>query len=156
MDSLTHPVRKLNYVLKQTSFIKNFIHILVEMWRNIRSTLSPSFTTSKLKTMFVLMDECGNQIVDYLQKQNKVVHLEMKDTFVRFASDIIATTAFGVTCDSLKTPKNDFFVMAKVFTTFTTIKTFMFYGYMAFPRLMRVNMLKPCCLFFYKFLDFSF
>ena len=34
----------------------------------MRSTLSPAFTSSKMKTMFVLMSECCQQLVDFLEQ----------------------------------------------------------------------------------------
>ena len=34
----------------------------------MRSTLSPAFTSSKMKTMFVLLSECCQQVVDYLEQ----------------------------------------------------------------------------------------
>ena len=34
----------------------------------MRSTLSPAFTSSKMKNMFVLVSECGVQLGDFLHK----------------------------------------------------------------------------------------
>lgn len=84
-----------------------------EEWRDIRGVLSPTFTSSKLKTMFGLITKCATQFIDYIDKQGGCVTLEMKDTFTKVTNDIIATTAFGVTCDSFKDPENTIFVMGK-------------------------------------------
>jgi cytochrome P450 len=34
----------------------------------MRSTLSPAFTSSKMKTMFVLVTQCCQQLVDFLEQ----------------------------------------------------------------------------------------
>ncbi|KAF5285374.1 hypothetical protein FQR65_LT13264 [Abscondita terminalis] len=93
-----------------------------ENWHDLRSTLSPSFTTSKMKAMFGLMRDCSKQFTDYFLNKGDLVEVELKDSFRRFANDVIATTAFGVTCDSLSNPTNEFFVLAKEFTDFSGLK----------------------------------
>jgi cytochrome P450 len=39
-----------------------------QRWKDMRSTLSPAFTSSKMKNMFVLMTECGRQLSEFLEK----------------------------------------------------------------------------------------
>jgi cytochrome P450 family 9 len=39
-----------------------------QRWRDMRSTLSPVFTSSKMKTMFVLVSECSEQLIDFLER----------------------------------------------------------------------------------------
>ncbi|KAK5640999.1 hypothetical protein RI129_009546 [Pyrocoelia pectoralis] len=84
-----------------------------EKWHQLRSTLSPSFTSSKMKAMFVLMKECSKEFLKYYQTKGDKVEIELKDAFARFGNDVIATTAFGVTCNSLANPKNEFYILAK-------------------------------------------
>ncbi|KAF5285375.1 hypothetical protein FQR65_LT13265 [Abscondita terminalis] len=95
-------------------------------WHELRSTLSPSFTTSKMKMMFSLMRDCSKQFTNYFLNKGDLVEVELKDSFGRFANDVIATTAFGVTCDSLSNPKNEFFLLGKEFTNFTGLKGLVF------------------------------
>ncbi|KAF2894714.1 hypothetical protein ILUMI_11459 [Ignelater luminosus] len=89
-----------------------------EEWRDVRAVLSPAFTSSKLRTMFSLVVECAKQFADYVEKQGDFITLEMKDTFAKVTNDIIATTAFGVGCNSFEEPKNEIFVMGKEATAF--------------------------------------
>ena len=63
----------------------------------------------------------------------------MKDLFTRYTNDVIATTALGIGCNSLKEPDNDFYVMGKEFTTFSGIAQLKFLGYSLSPRLMKVR-----------------
>lgn len=50
----------------------------------MRATLSGSFTGSKMKTMFNLMNEAADNFVQYfLDKNEDLIELEMKDTYTR-------------------------------------------------------------------------
>ncbi|KAK4873601.1 hypothetical protein RN001_012961 [Aquatica leii] len=107
-----------------------------EEWHDLRSTLSPSFTSSKMKGMFGFMKECSQQFSKHFIKSDSFVEVELKDTFTRFANDVIATTAFGITCNSLSDPKNEFYVLAKELSSFTGgIRGFIFMLYFFAPSL---------------------
>lgn len=106
----------------------------------MRATLSPSFTSSKMKMMFKLISETSEQFVEHFCKNSEGQTVEMKDIFTRFANDIIATTAFGIKCDSITDKNNEFYVMGKEvtnFSGFTTMMRFLFIS--SFPKLATVN-----------------
>ena len=63
----------------------------------------------------------------------------MKDLFTRYTNDVIATTALGIGCDSLKDPANEFYSMGKLLTTFSGIAQLKFLGYSLSPTLMKVR-----------------
>ena len=64
----------------------------------------------------------------------------MKDLFTRYTNDVIATTALGIGCDSLKNPNNDFYTMGKLFTSFSGLLQLKFLGYSLSPTLMKVTL----------------
>ena len=64
----------------------------------------------------------------------------MKDLFTRYTNDVIATSAFGIGCDSLKNPKNEFYEMGKDITNFRGFRSLIFFGYLMSPKLMKVRM----------------
>jgi hypothetical protein len=66
--------------------------------------------------------------------------VEMKDMFTRYTNDVIATSAFGIQVDSLKSPKNEFYLMGKDVTNFQGVRALIFFGYMMCPKLMKVRM----------------
>ncbi|KAI2474117.1 cytochrome P450 9e2-like [Diabrotica virgifera virgifera] len=100
---------------------KNLVALRGQQWRDMRSVLSPSFTSSKMKVMFTLMTECAQNFSKHFQNKNQdIVELELKDTFTRFTNDVIATTAFGIKVDSLENPENEFYLMGKEVTNFTS------------------------------------
>lgn len=95
-----------------------------EKWRDMRSTLSPAFTGSKMRQMFELVSECGDELIGHLQERAKtgeVIDFEMKDMFSRFTNDVIASCAFGIKVNSIKDPKNEFFVAGQKFNSFSSI-----------------------------------
>jgi cytochrome P450 family 9 len=89
---------------------KSLISLTGEDWRQMRATLSPAFTSSKMRNMYQLMAECAEKFVGHFRGKEQVA-VEMKDIFSRFATDVIATTAFGIKVDSLDEPNNNFFTM---------------------------------------------
>ncbi|XP_049854948.1 cytochrome P450 9e2-like isoform X1 [Schistocerca gregaria] len=110
-------------------------------WQTMRSTLSPAYTTMKMKNMFVLMSETGLQVVDYLMKvtnedDDGSVTLEMKDFYARVTNDVIASTAFGFRVDSISNPDNEFYRMGRDLTNFSGLRGLIAIGYMIFPSLM--------------------
>ncbi|KAF2885753.1 hypothetical protein ILUMI_20420, partial [Ignelater luminosus] len=99
---------------------KNLFALKGDKWREMRSTLSPSFTGSKMKIMFGLISDCAQRFVQYFEEQGKKTTIvEMKDVFTRFTNDVIATSAFGVTCNSLKDRENEFYLMGKEMINFS-------------------------------------
>ncbi|KAJ3640966.1 hypothetical protein Zmor_027498 [Zophobas morio] len=118
---------------------KNLFASRDERWRNLRYTLSPSFTSSKMKIMFSLIDECAQQFVDYFKKQDEeVVELEVKDALSRYTTDVIATTAFGVRCNSLQDKKNDFYLMGEDASNIGGLRLLKFVFYEISPLLCKL------------------
>ncbi|XP_055696966.1 probable cytochrome P450 9f2 isoform X2 [Phlebotomus papatasi] len=95
-----------------------------QKWRDMRATLSPAFTGSKMRLMCDLIVEIGVQMAEFLQKEAKdkgPQTYEMKDLFSRVSNDVIATCAFGINVDSLKHKSNDFYLAAKVLSDFSSV-----------------------------------
>lgn len=87
-----------------------------DKWRDMRSTLSPAFTGSKMRLMFKLMAECSEQMSAHFAQRSKrgeQISGDVKDMFSRCANDVIASCAFGVQVNSFKNPSNEFFTTGK-------------------------------------------
>ena len=56
-----------------------------QRWKDMRSTLSPAFTGSKMRNMFSLVADCSNETINYLLQESngKPLEIEMKDLFTR-------------------------------------------------------------------------
>ncbi|XP_063915545.1 cytochrome P450 9e2-like [Zophobas morio] len=118
-------------------FSKNLFALSGKKWRDMRSTLSPAFTSSKMKYMFTLISQSGEQFVNYfLKKDENFITVEMKGTLTRFTNDVIANTAFGVECDSLSDRNNEFYLMGKEAINFTGFwKNLRFFGLILMPKI---------------------
>lgn len=120
---------------------KNLFFIKNQEWKEMRSTLSPAFTGSKMRSMFSLMNTCCTEFVQYLnvndnqQQQNTAIY-EMKDIFSRFANDTIATCAFGLEVNSMKHKENDFYRTGRSMTENTTAVLLKFFGFSTCPTIM--------------------
>ncbi|KAJ3614310.1 hypothetical protein NHX12_017884 [Muraenolepis orangiensis] len=83
-------------------------------WKRIRSVLSPSFTSGRLKEMFDLMKQHSANLVSSMQKKaDKNEVLELKEFFGPYSMDVVTSTAFSVDIDSLNNPSDPFVVNIK-------------------------------------------
>ncbi|XP_011295350.1 cytochrome P450 6g1 [Musca domestica] len=76
-----------------------------KLWKEMRSKFSPMFSSGKLKSMFPLLMSVGANMSDHMARQGQVFCMEVKDVCARFTTDVIATTIFGFSSDSLKNPE---------------------------------------------------
>jgi cytochrome P450 family 9 len=94
-------------------------------WRDMRATLSPVFTGSKMRNMFGLISKCGENMVSTFKLEAKEkgpqVH-EMKNLFKRFATDVVATSAFGIEVNSFKDRDNLVYKLATTIGDFSSPK----------------------------------
>ncbi|XP_010208743.2 cytochrome P450 3A9 [Colius striatus] len=80
-----------------------------EQWKRIRTVLSPTFTSGKLKEMFPIMKHYGELLVKNVQKQvGKDNTLSVKELFGSYSMDVVTSTSFGVNIDSMNNPKDPF------------------------------------------------
>nr|XP_048287750.1 cytochrome P450 3A5-like isoform X2 [Myodes glareolus] len=90
-----------------------------EEWKRIRTLLSPTFSSGKLKEMFPIIKQYGDTMVKYIgQKAEKDKPVNMKEMFGAYSMDVITSTSFGVNVDSLNNPQDPFVENTKRFFTF--------------------------------------
>ena len=63
-------------------------------WKNMRSKMTPTFTSGKMKMMFNTVLEISNQMLETLKKTSET-ELEMKNILGNFTTDVIGNCAFG-------------------------------------------------------------
>lgn len=96
-----------------------------EKWRQMRATLSPAFTGSKMRSLFEFVAECGDGVVKHFVdkiEHGERINVEMKDLFSRYTTDVIASCAYGLKIDSLAEPDNEFYVNGLKIFNFTSFK----------------------------------
>lgn len=87
-----------------------------DKWRQMRATLSPAFTGSKLRQTFELLIECIDGIMDHTKKSTKNgerISIDMNDFFTRYTTDVMASWAFGMKINSFADRENEFYVNGK-------------------------------------------
>jgi len=118
-----------------------------QRWKNVRAKLSPTFTSGKMRMMFNTVLDVGNEFCKYLLPYaEKSSEIEMKDIAARFTTDVIGSCAFGIECNSLKNPDNEFRKMAhKIFDepTISTMRIFFMSAFRDFSRKLGLKITDP-------------
>ena len=84
-----------------------------ELWKNLRSTFSPIFTSGKMKAMMVFIQETSSnmlQAIDKCAKSNE--DFELKSILGKYSMDTIASCAFGVDAESFTNDDSKFVLYA--------------------------------------------
>ncbi|KAJ8729802.1 hypothetical protein PYW07_016840 [Mythimna separata] len=113
-------------------FSRNLFSLKGQEWKDMRSTLSPAFTSSKMRLMVPFMVEVGDQMMSSLQKKIKesksgYIDIDCKDLTTRYANDVIASCAFGLKVDSHNDVDNEFYAMGKLSSTFNFRQVLIFF-----------------------------
>ncbi|XP_012224510.1 cytochrome P450 6k1 [Linepithema humile] len=117
--ALADPKDRLNYA--------NLFFIKDTDWKNLRTKLTPFFTSGKMKKMFDLMCQCGNHLDDYLDSlefEGDGKTIEMKELAIKFTTDLIGSTAFGLEVNSFKDPNAEFCKYSKMLFRFSIIRAY--------------------------------
>lgn len=86
-----------------------------EKWKKLRTKLSPTFTSGKMKMMFPIVVGIAEEFVRIVKKELKISNeLEMKEFLSRFTTDVIGNCAFGLDCNSLAEPDTEFRSVGKL------------------------------------------
>lgn len=80
-----------------------------EKWKNLRSKLTPTFTSGKLKAMFSTLLECGTSLTKFMDvAASNGDTVEVRELLAQFTTNIIASVAFGLDIDCIADRENDF------------------------------------------------
>eukprot|EP00071_Canis_lupus_P041832 XP_022275389.1 cytochrome P450 3A12-like isoform X4 [Canis lupus familiaris] len=125
-----------------------------EEWKRIRTLLSPTFTSGKLKEMFPIIGQYGDMLVRNLRKEaEKGKAISLKDIFGAYSMDVITSTSFGVNIDSLNNPQDPFVENAKKLLKFDFPDPFLL-SIILFPFLTPLYEMLNIWLFPKKITDF--
>ncbi|KAL0110953.1 hypothetical protein PUN28_012777 [Cardiocondyla obscurior] len=108
-DFLVFGERGYNIHEKADPLSQNLFNLDLDTWRPLRTKLTPVFTSRKLKEMFVLISECSDHLVDYLEKLVKETNtIECHEVTAKYATDVIGNCAFGIEMDALANEDSEF------------------------------------------------
>uniref|UniRef100_A0A182JTS3 Cytochrome P450 n=1 Tax=Anopheles christyi TaxID=43041 RepID=A0A182JTS3_9DIPT len=78
-------------------------------WKRIRSKLSPTFTTGRIRAMFPILKQVADNFAHFLHTEvGSGAELDMKDCCARMMIDNIGGCAFGIECNSFHDPDSAF------------------------------------------------
>ncbi|XP_075152957.1 cytochrome P450 6g1-like [Haematobia irritans] len=96
------------------------------LWKEWRTKLSTVFTSGKMKEMYPLVQEVGKNLENYLSKNGERFVCEMKDLGLRYISDSIATTMFGIESNSLENHNDEVYSQSLRIIDFDAHRAFNF------------------------------
>lgn len=111
-----------------------------QKWKDMRATLTPAYTGSKLRALFELIREVAEESVANLKEElkNGLSDVDCRDYFTRYANDVIASTAFGFKINSMHEKDNQFFKMGHTITNFGAFLMAKLFFLMNFPSLSKL------------------
>ncbi|XP_060540056.1 cytochrome P450 3A9-like [Pantherophis guttatus] len=109
-----------------------------EQWKRIRTVLSPTFTSGKLKEMFPIIKHYGEILIQNVQKKMENDEpIDVKDVFGAYSMDVVTSTSFGIDINSMNNPKDPFVKQIKKLTKFSSFDPRIILAF-TFPALMPI------------------
>ncbi|KAH9515374.1 hypothetical protein Btru_014292 [Bulinus truncatus] len=95
-------------------FRDNLLNLRGDHWKHVRNTVSPTFSSGRIKRMSPHIERNAKILVENLQHiQETGEEVELREISSCFTLDVIASTGFGLEINTLKDPKNKFAIEAK-------------------------------------------
>lgn len=80
-----------------------------DKWKNLRTKLTPTFTSGKLKAMFSTLVACGDPLQKYLEGvRSRSEVIEVREISARYTTNVIASVAFGLDINCIDNPDTPF------------------------------------------------
>lgn len=77
-------------------------------WRTLRQHFTQTFTSGQMKNMFQTLADTSVGLEDVMVEHSDGKTMNVRDVVARFTTDVIASCAFGIECNTLKEPDSDF------------------------------------------------
>ncbi|CAG7827729.1 unnamed protein product, partial [Allacma fusca] len=107
-----------------------------ESWKDLRSKMSPNFTTGKIRRMFTIFDSSSKKMVKAIREKSQTEsNIELRPYMQKVTMDIIASSAFGIQTDLFEEPNSSFAIMGKkIQDIFSGKNVFKIFFLMLFPK----------------------
>jgi len=95
--------------------IDNLLSLIKDdKWKRVRSIMSPTFSTGKLRKMRPLIEECLNSLIKNLDNISQTgQESEMKRLFGAYSMEVVIQVAFGTKVDALFDENNPIIMNAR-------------------------------------------
>ncbi|KAI4462852.1 cytochrome p450 [Holotrichia oblita] len=95
--------RGFYYNEKDQPVSASLLTVAGDRWRKLRTKLTPTFTSAKIKTMFHLMITCAKMLEQQINEcARSKTPMNVGDSIRRMATDVIGSCAFGIETNSYK------------------------------------------------------
>ncbi|XP_046621852.1 cytochrome P450 6k1-like [Neodiprion virginianus] len=124
-------------------------------WKYVRSKITPTLTSVKLKKMVPLMIETAREMLKYIDSHPADSHsrkaMKMRDTSSKYTTDIISSLAFGIQTNSFLHPEPEFRTRGRKLFDITlrrTLSLFVMFFFSELSDMLRTSMLGESEKFF--------
>ncbi|XP_043086655.1 cytochrome P450 3A30-like isoform X2 [Puntigrus tetrazona] len=99
-------------------FADGIIMVQDERWKRMRSTLSPYFTSGRLKEIFPIAVTHADRFIQNLQKRDHEQAVKVKEVVGPYSLDVVTSSSFSVDIDSINNADDLFVTNVKKFIQF--------------------------------------
>ncbi|XP_041978920.1 cytochrome P450 9e2-like [Aricia agestis] len=100
---------------------RNILNLKDSEWKSVRSVITPTFSSFRLKNMFPLMKDSAQKLLAYLEDKNGSV-IDVKQVMGYYTLDTIGTCAFGIDTCFHKNFDSEFIKAAEDFNKMSVMK----------------------------------
>lgn len=105
-----------------------------DKWKNMRSRLTPTFTSGKMKIMLQTLLDCSDQMLEFINNLHaNHTPLDIREIVSCYTTDVIGSCAFGLDCNSFKDENAEFRKYGKKFFQFSLFKRIIALTRLVFP-----------------------
>ncbi|KAL1278451.1 hypothetical protein QQF64_025124 [Cirrhinus molitorella] len=99
-------------------FADGIIMVQDERWKRMRSTLSPYFTSGRLKEIFPIAVTHADRFIENMQKRDHEQPVKVKEVVGPYSLDVVTSSSFSVDIDSINKADDPFVTNVKKFVQF--------------------------------------
>lgn len=79
-----------------------------DKWKSIRQKITPTFSSGKIKEMLPVVLKVSDSLNKIMVEDSKDPEWDIKNILCRFTVDVIGSISFGLDCNGLTDPNNEF------------------------------------------------
>ncbi|XP_067135727.1 cytochrome P450 3A21-like [Centruroides vittatus] len=122
-----------------------------KQWKELRSIMTPTFSSGKIKMMSKLIDDCGKILIDnFIEAAESKKEIDVTKYFGAYAMDVIARCSFGIQLDSRKDPNNPFLKAVRQTIKPMSWRTLIAVLFPGLAKLLRLSLFNPRTSLFFK------